>query len=83
MDRLVELASSVDSAGPEETASSSFEYIGRTVTNLAFSVDLYRQALTNQQQSVRDHVFEALLRENFRRGRCRRTARGHTISTVL
>ena len=63
VDRLVELASSVDSAGPEETASSSFEYIGRTVTNLAFSVDLYRQALTNQQQSVRDHVFEALLRE--------------------
>ena len=33
------------------------------MTSLAFSVDQYKQALTNQQQSVRDHVFEALLRE--------------------
>lgn len=33
--------------------------------------------------TVMQALFEALLRVNFRRGRCRRTARGHTISTVL
>ena len=62
VDRLVELASRVDGAAPE-SAGSSYEYIGRTVTSLASSVDHYRQALVAQQQSVRDHVFEALLRE--------------------
>lgn len=60
---LVELVSSVDSAAPEENGASSFEYIGRTVTSLATSVDQFKQALAIQQQSIRDHVFEALLRE--------------------
>lgn len=62
--RLMTLVSQTEDATTyHDGAKNSFEVIGNAMTGLLTSVDEYRDALAAQQMSVREHVFETMLRE--------------------
>ena len=62
--RLVTLVNEAGNAAPDrEAAKNSFDLIGNAVIKLNSTVDEYKSALSLQQVSVREHVFETLLRE--------------------
>lgn len=64
INRLVSLVHQAGNAASYQGgAKDSFELIGNAVTGLNSSVDAYRETLLKQQESVRDHIFETMLRE--------------------